>query len=146
MGTRSNIGIRNIDQTITCINTHWDGYPEHNGTILLANYNSVGVVNQLMALGDLSVLGAKLYPDVSKPHTFEFQFQQPDVCVAYGRDRGEDNTQSTLFDNITEYERNMDCNDDIEYQYLFDNGQWIYRFANLCRDGKWRELTVKECV
>jgi hypothetical protein len=29
---------------------------------------------------------------------------------------------------------------------LFDNGQWIYRFANLCRDGKWIELTVKECV
>jgi hypothetical protein len=138
MGTRSNIGIRNIDQTIICINTHWDGYPQHNGTILLANYNSVAIVQQLMALGDLSVLGAKLYPDVSKPHTFEFQ--QPDVCVAYGRDRGEDNTQSTLFDNITEYELNMDC--DIEYQYLFDNDHWIWRGRN----GEWKELTVKDCV
>ncbi len=138
MGTRSNIGIRNFDQTIICINTHWDGYPKHNGTILLENYNSVAIVQQLMALGDLSVLGAKLYSDVSKPHTFVTP--QPDVCVAYGRDRGEDNTQSTLFDNITEHELNMDS--DIKYQYLFDNDHWIWRRRN----GEWKELTVKDCV
>lgn len=141
MGTRSNIGIRNIDQTITCINTHWDSYPEHNGIILLENYNSVGVVNQLMALGDLSVLGAKLYSDVSKQHTFVTP--QPDVCVAYGRDRGEDNTHSVCYTSLSQYEHNMDGDmKDIEYQYLFDNDHWIWRGRN----GEWKQLTVKDCV
>ncbi len=141
MGTRSNIGIHNIDQTITCINTHWDGYPKHNGTILLENYNSVGVVNQLMALGDLSVLGAKLYSDVSKQHTFVTP--QPDVCVAYGRDRGEDNTHSVCYTSLSQYEHNMDGDmKDIEYQYLFDNDHWIWRGRN----GEWKQLTVKDCV
>lgn len=141
MGTRSNIGIRNIDQTITCINTHWDGYPKHNGTILLENYNSVGVVNQLMALGDLSVLGANLYSDVSKQHTFVTP--QPDVCVAYGRDRGEDNTHSVCYTSLSQYEHNMDGDMKyIEYQYLFDNDHWIWRGRN----GEWKQLTVKDCV
>jgi len=141
MGTRSNIGIRNIDQTITCINTHWDGYPKHNGTILLENYNSVGVVNQLMALGDLSSLNEKLYSDVSKPHTFETP--QSDVCVAYGRERGEDNTHSVCYTSLSQYEHNMDGDmKDIEYQYLFDNDHWIWRGRN----GEWKQLTVKDCV
>ena len=138
MSTCGNIGIVNEYDSITAIHVHWDSYPESVGKILLQHYTSADIVNKLMALGDLSSLNEKLYPDVSKPHTFFTP--QPDVCVAYKRDRGEDNTQSTLFDNITEYELNMDC--DIEYQYLFDHDHWIWRGRN----GEWKELTVKDCV
>ena len=40
MATRSNIGIVNEDDSITAIYCHWDGYPEHNGKILLNHYNN----------------------------------------------------------------------------------------------------------
>ena len=72
MATRSLIGI-NLDNGITkIIYCHWDGYPEHNGEILVNNYTSPAAVVELMELGDLSVLG-----------------ETPDQCKAYHRDRNE---------------------------------------------------------
>ena len=58
MATRSLIGIKldnNIVKTIYC---HWDGYPEHNGKLLVENYTSPASVFELMELGDLSSLAA----------------------------------------------------------------------------------------
>lgn len=82
MGTRSNIGIRNLDNTITGIYCHWDGYPQYVGKILLEHYNDVDRVNALMELGDLSSLRIKLNPEPGKPHTDDGW--QDDVCVACG--------------------------------------------------------------
>jgi hypothetical protein len=71
MATRSLIGIKldNIVKTIYC---HWDGYPEHNGKLLIENYSSPAAITELMELGDLSTL------DIT-----------PDKCKAYHRDRNE---------------------------------------------------------
>ena len=71
MATRSLIGIKldNIVKTIYC---HWDGYPEHNGKLLVENYSSPAAITELMLLGDLSTL------DIT-----------PDKCKAYHRDRNE---------------------------------------------------------
>ena len=71
MATRSLIGIKldNIVKTIYC---HWDGYPEHNGKLLVENYSSPAAITELMELGDLSTL------DIT-----------PDKCKAYHRDRNE---------------------------------------------------------
>jgi len=140
MGTRSNIGIVNEDASVTAIYCHWDGYPSHNGKTLLNRYNDISIVNQLMLLGDLSSLREKLYPDDSKPHTF--QNQQEDVCVAYGRERNESDVGSKIFKDIGDFER-FAGNSDAEYQYLFNSGTWTYREIN--RDGKWKELTAEDC-
>ena len=40
MGTRSKIGILRRDGTVDHIYCHWDGYPEHNGSILFNEYNN----------------------------------------------------------------------------------------------------------
>ena len=140
MGTRSNIGIVNEDDSITAIYCHWDGFLSYNGKMLLQHYTSTNIVNQLMLLGDLSSLNEKLYPDDSKPHTF--QNQQEDVCVAYGRERSESDVGSKIFKDIGDFER-FAGNSDAEYQYLFNSGTWTYREIN--RDGKWKQLTPEDC-
>jgi len=72
MATRSLIGMT-LDNGITkIIYCHWDGYPEHNGQLLVDNYTSPSAVFELMELGDLSSLDAT-----------------PTSCVAFHRDRKE---------------------------------------------------------
>ena len=72
MATRSLIGI-NLNGGITkIIYCHWDGYPEHNGQLLVNNYTSPSAVVGLMELGDLSNLA-----------------ETPADCTAYHRDRKE---------------------------------------------------------
>ncbi len=140
MGTRSNIGIVNEDASVTAIYCHWDGFLSYNGQMLLQHYTSTDIVTQLMLLGDLSSLREKLYPNDSKPHTF--QNQQDDVCVAYGRERSESDVGSKIFKDIGDFER-FAGNSDAEYQYLFNSGKWTYREIN--RDDKWKELTAEDC-
>jgi hypothetical protein len=140
MGTRSNIGIRNIDNTVTGIYCHWDGYPSHVGKILLDHYNDVDRVNALMELGDLSSLRIKLNPEPGKPHTYDEPLD--DVCVAYGRDRGEKGVESKLFKTLSQFERYMD-NSGAEYQYVFDTvvGEWTFRDYK----SDWKQLTMEDC-
>jgi hypothetical protein len=72
MATRSLIGI-NLNNGITkIIYCHWDGYPEHNGQLLMDHYNTPAAITALMELGDLSTLA-----------------ESPDQCTAYHRDRNE---------------------------------------------------------
>ena len=75
MATRSRIGIKEPNGTITSIYVHWDGYPSHHGPILLNHYTTEESVRGLLALGYMSSLR-----DTAKTSTF------------YARDRGEELT------------------------------------------------------
>ena len=136
MATRSNIGIVNQDGSITGIYCHYDGYPEYVGKILLNHYNDVGIINKLMELGDLSSLGEHLY---AAGHTWAVPIEG--VCVAYGRDRGEKGVESRVFKSIEQYNRNAD-NSGVNYQYLFEDGIWMYRKTH---KGDWERLTPEVC-
>ena len=138
MGTRSNIGIVNEDGSVTAIYFHWDGFLSYNGKMLLQHYTSTDIVNQLMNLGDLSSLNEKLYPDDSKPHTF--QNQQEDVCVAYGRERNESDVGCKIFKDISDFEK---FGSGVDYQYLFEDDVWMYRNCN--QDTEWKRLTAEDC-
>ena len=72
MGTRSTIALEFADGTVEQVYCHWDGYPEHNGELLVNHYTSPAAITALMELGDLSSL------DVT-----------PSSCTAYHRDRNE---------------------------------------------------------
>ena len=52
MSTRSKIGILRKDGTVDHVYSHWDGYPEHNGVILLSEYNNINKMNHLIKNGD----------------------------------------------------------------------------------------------
>lgn len=136
MATRGNIAIVNEDGSITSIYCHYDSYPEYVGKILLNHYNDVGIINKLMELGDLSSLGEHLY---AAGHTWSAPIEG--VCVAYGRDRGEKGVESRVFKSIEQYNRNAD-NSGVNYQYLFDNGMWMYRKTH---KGDWERLTPEVC-
>lgn len=125
MGTRARIAVKHpTNGTFASIYTHWDGYPSHHGPILLKHYDTFEKVCELMALGDLSVLGER----IGVKHDFNTSYQQRkdelgDICVSYGRDRGEEGIEAVVSDSLDSLkELTQDCGG--EYLYLFDNGVW----------------------
>jgi hypothetical protein len=114
MGTRSTIAIQNANGTVTGIYCHWDGYLSHNGRILQENYTTEAEVRELLALGDLSSLGANIGEQT------DFSAPADGQCVAYGRDRGETGIEAKTFESYAELIEQMGQ----EYDYLFANGVW----------------------
>lgn len=116
MATRSYIGVRNSDDTVDYIYCHYDGYPSNNGKILVENYNDPTKVNQLLRLGDLSVLGT----EIGEKHLgLSLSALSRNWCLAYGRDRGESDTEvkTRPFSEL--------INDDgVDYVYVFYRGIW----------------------
>ena len=123
MGTRSRIGIKMDDGMVKHIYCHWDGYISNNGDILFHHYNSKDKVMKLINLGDISSLENEVDIPKDKIHTFDNPCKG--VTVAYGRDRGEKNTEP---ETSTEKEF---WNDYIEeYGYLYDNGKWFVKTSH----------------
>jgi hypothetical protein len=117
MATRSYIGFRNSDDTVDYIYCHFDGYPSNNGKILVENYEDPTKVNQLLRLGDLSILGA----EIGEKHDFNDKDTSlfKNWCLAYGRDRGEANTQVK-----TRPTAELINDDNVDYVYIFDGDYW----------------------
>jgi hypothetical protein len=114
MSTNSMIAIRNLNGTVRAIYCHWDGYPEHNGKILVNHYSDVNRVNALLDLGDISFLG----PELGEKHDFD----SPDrtVVTAYGRDREEDDTEAREYEDLVTAVKRAGQ----EYNYLFADNDW----------------------
>ena len=113
MATRSYIGTRNMNGSVDYIYCHFDGYPEHNGKILIEHYSSPNKVNKLMELGDLSVLGEMI------GEKQDFNNRVPGYCLAYGRDRGEENV-SVKNGDFSELIKDQN----VDYVYVFDGDYW----------------------
>jgi len=113
MATRSYIGVRNTDASVDYIYCHFDGYPDHNGKILTEHYSNINRVNELLNLGDLSVLGQFI------GEKMDFNKRVQDTCLAYGRDRGESNVskKNTGYDELI-------TSQDVAYVYIFDGDYW----------------------
>lgn len=111
MSTRARVGIVEPDGSVTSIYTHWDGYPDHHGPILLNHYTTEERVRALLALGDLSSLAE----NIGEKHDFN---NRPDgVCNAYGRDRGEAGTDARHSASVDDLKNIAE-----EYTYLFRPG------------------------
>ena len=144
MGTRSRIGIRNADDSVDSIYCHWDGYPEHNGRLLVAHYAGESKVRELMALGNISSLA----PEIGVQHPFdthdfpggyvEHNKLYGHMCMAYGRDRGETGQEAEHSVSVQAY-LNISCG--AEYYYIWHYGRWmvqpVYHKNDKHRD-RWR--------
>jgi hypothetical protein len=108
MATRSLIGIKLKDNILKTIYCHWDGYPEHNGKLLIENYSTPATITELMELGDLSSLA-----------------ESPDQCKAYHRDRNEPWGMVEPRDTDVN-ELNVLANDyGVDYVYIYnENFEW----------------------
>ena len=124
MSTRSRIGILHEDGTTETIYCHSDGYPEHQMPILTGHYNSIEQVEELIDLGDLSILKERLAPDEGEMHGFAPVHRAENVTVAYHRDRKEPMSPAVTHKSIVSLMRD---NWGIPYYYLFDEqkGHWL---------------------
>jgi len=114
MATRSLIGKLNSDNTVSYIYCHYDGYPEYNGVILQEHYDTPFKVDQLLALGDLSVLGEVIG---EKQDFNNYSTRNNNWCLAYGRDRGESGIEMR---NVSQDEF-FNSRDYVDYLYLYNN-------------------------
>jgi hypothetical protein len=113
MATRSYIGVRNTDASVDYIYCHFDGYPDGVGATLTEFYTNSNRVNELMKLGDLSVLGQFI------GEKQDFNKRIKDCCLAYGRDRGESNVEAKKGD----YSK-LIKDQNVDYVYIFDGDYW----------------------
>ena len=136
MSTRSRIGILRADGSIDSIYCHLDGYPEGVGLEIYKNYNNPDKINKLIQLGDISHLEENIEPDPSKPHKFGYDTEQPNVVVAYHRDRGE---KLNVLHSKDILEFNKYClESDQEYAYLYEeyNHNWLFAKIPLEEDSR----------
>ena len=119
MATRSHIGKRNQDGSITSIYCHWDGYPEHHGPILNGHYKDESKLDKLLEMGNLSSLAQEIGDE-----SHDFNNPPEGICNFYGRDRKEKNQEaSTLTDSAFQRMLKESWG---EYVYILENGEWKY--------------------
>ena len=117
------IGKENNVSTYKSVYCHHDGYLSGVGKMLLEYYKDVETAALLITFGDMSCLRKNIYPDSSKPHTFDKP--QKDVCVFYCRDKGEDWNDVKPIEIVGKEQDLIKYQE--EYNYLFKNGQWYVK-------------------
>ena len=85
MATRSLIA-KQTNEGYKAIYCHWDGYPSHTGAVLVEHYNTPISVDNLLALGDLSLLQPTL-----------------ETTQAYHRDMGRDYEAPRGFEEVFDF-------------------------------------------
>jgi len=136
MATRSMIAFDNGDE-VYAIYCHWDGYIEGVGKTLFEHYTDIQKVEELMELGDLSVLGE----EIGEKHPFtyhgtdtnsdEYEKLYDKMCVAYGRDREEIDTEAKTYVSV-QHLKNAYNASDCEYLYIFDGENWSWIKGEAC--------------
>lgn len=118
MATRSLIFIENPDKSYDYVYCHNCGNYEHNGRILQKYYNSTEKVKELLSFGDMSLLQKNIHP---KTETHSFSYPEPDTCIFYKRDRGEDDV---YVHHVTEI-------DYLEsFNYIWKDNKWYTYHQN----------------
>jgi len=150
MSTRSRIGMLVGKNEVRSIYCHHDGYCSYNGVILLDHWDTQDKIEALLNLGDISCLGHEIGEDqgtgwfdkryealCGNPPSWDNARNDPRYywCLAYGRDRGGENTDSVVHD-IKNW---PDCG--AEYEYLWKNGQWYWRNTYDKKNKRFTKLT-----
>ncbi len=122
MSTRSLIALQIDEDKYESIYCHSDGYLTHNGIILHLFYQNRKKIEELLELGNISVLAEHINPNPKEKHSFALADRQDNVVVAYNRDRGEkgnEKVQSRLLQILN--------NKEVEYIYIFSlENNWTY--------------------
>ncbi len=133
MATRSTIAMEQPDGRVMQVYCHWDGYLDHNGELLQDHYTDRAKVLALMMLGSIS----SLREEIGQAHDFDARYDREDPkakwTVAYGRDRGESDTEAAVFANYEAYVKDHQYE---EFEYIFrSDDQWY-----VCQYGKGYQL------
>ena len=141
MSTRSFIGIKENNGTIKAIYCHHDGYVSYVGAILNRYYVDSEKVEQLMELGDLSVLGVNPTDGGwSCPKNFITNDEGfCSECLAY-RSRPEDDVDFREYKDEAEFLERVKATW-AEYAYLFTDGEGLVN--DLCDGSEFTSLTAE---
>ena len=113
MSTHADI-ILQTEDGYKSIYLHFDGYPEHVMNMLVKFYSDRETVEQMIELGNLSVLDES----ISCPDGHSFNTPKSGFCIFYGRDRGEKDQQAVFSYSLEHHLENS-------YSYLFTlDGEW----------------------
>lgn len=134
MSTRSTITVRTGKNERKSIYCHNDGYPSGVGAMLLEHYNYQKKNEMLVSFGDMSSLKKFVCP-FTENHSFGAA--EEDVCVFYGRDRGETNVEATVL-------KNSDIVEGQEWNYYFDGKEWFVSSGDYRKSMPEREKLTKE--
>jgi hypothetical protein len=104
MSTNSSIAVSYPDGTIKQVYCHWDGYYGYVGKILLNNYSTMELVDELIKMGNISQLNESI-----------------EDSVFYHRDRGETDDSPNEFSDEKDFKANGDWQ---QFNYWFKDGQW----------------------
>jgi hypothetical protein len=131
MGTRSRIGYELSDHSVVSVYCHWDGYPDHNGRILVDHYQNRDDVMELIDGGSMSSLRTThLWVTAAVRDENDKIVENPDGSWVmsptrdeqplYHTERGEElDIMHSSFDKFV----SNNCGE--EYAYLYDlNGNW----------------------
>ena len=130
MATRSTIALEFADGSVGQVYCHWDGYLEHNGRILLENYQDPFKLRDLIDQGDVSSLGSEIgvkhpFDNPASYGTPEYQSYKDEfghMTKFYMRDRDEEGCGAKYFKDFADYEANHQYE---EYSYILrTDGKW----------------------
>ena len=102
MSTRAIIGKQIDDDSYLSVYLHRDGYVDYSGVLLQTHYATTEQVDQLLALGNMSVLGISI-----------------NNCLFYNRDTRE------LWGTTKPKLRNLQEIYSEEWVYIWDGTQWL---------------------
>lgn len=133
MSTRSRISWKKQDGTIESIYCHHDGEPEYVGNILVNNYDEKNL-SDLMALGDLSVLGE--VPTSNPKGWDDYNYVKRNHCCLAYKDRGETDVDSRKFNSEKEFKEECATGLEEECNYLYKNGKWYFWYYGELKTAK----------
>ena len=139
MSTTCTIGLLEAEDRIRAIGCWCDGCGDAMWTRLIRNYNTPERIRELLNLGDIHWLGARLAPNPGEHH--DFYEPAEDVTLAYHRDDGKELVPAREFHDKNELLRWAEdgkLNPFGDYIYLFDGHEWL-----VWDEDRWRNLEVQ---
>ena len=123
MGTRSNIAYQRPNGQGVVTYCHYDGYPEYNGVMLSQHYNNQKKAEELANQGYLS----SLWPTIKESLEGRANIEPPAIY----------HSAHTYYNDVQF---------DIEWIYLFKNGQWYVAKHNVSYDEDYNcvDIGIKE--
>ena len=120
MSTHSMIFLQTGEDSYRGTYCHMDGYPKRVGLLLYIFYDTPEKIKELLSLGELSSLGARIGEAVDMNKRWfseEYYNQTRGQCTAYHRDRGD----PMVIPCLVKRKEELDME---EYNYAFVNGKW----------------------
>ena len=133
------------DNGVKAIYSHSDNYLEHTGKILDQHYQDEDKVDELLSLGDVSIvdenIGVKIDFNDYKLRAANKQ------CLFYMRDRGEKYKQMAILKDESALLKHAFEDFDVDLVYMFAFGSWyVYDNSNKIGDSSYQFIELEEAL